>query len=124
MTNQTQIGKEGEDIACKYLIQNKYEILGRNYRKPWGEIDIIARAPDRTLVFVEVKTLGEGSGPYDLTPEDNLTRAKLKKLRRVCQGLALRGEIPVFETRGWQIDLVAITLDGSEKPAIRHYENI
>ena len=34
-------GKIGEDIACKYLIGKGYTIIERNFRRKWGEIDII-----------------------------------------------------------------------------------
>ena len=37
-----QIGKIGEDISCKYLIENNYLIHKRNFRCKQGEIDIIA----------------------------------------------------------------------------------
>lgn len=37
-----EIGKKGEEIACDYLKKNKYKILGRNFRKFFGELDIIA----------------------------------------------------------------------------------
>lgn len=55
--NNIELGFLGEDIACQYLIENKYKIIERNYRKPWGEIDVIAKSPDKILVFVEVKTI-------------------------------------------------------------------
>ena len=45
---------EGEEIAASYLLSKKYEIVRRNYRCRYGEIDIIARRKN-VLVFVEVK---------------------------------------------------------------------
>ena len=48
-------GKLGEDFTADYLIKNGYDIITRNYRKPCGEIDIVASKGD-ILVFVEVKT--------------------------------------------------------------------
>ena len=48
-------GKLGEDFTADYLIKNGYDIITRNYRKPCGEIDIIATKGD-ILAFVEVKT--------------------------------------------------------------------
>jgi putative endonuclease len=115
-----ELGKLGEKIASKFLSRKGYLVLSRNYRKPWGEIDIIARHPNKTLVFAEVKTMCEGR----LTPEDQMTRAKVGKLRRICAMFANAQPELLREKRGWQIDLVAITLldDGGED--IRHYENV
>jgi len=51
-----QKGKIGENVACKYLEENNYHIIDRNFRCKQGEIDIIAC--DRTkneLVFFEIK---------------------------------------------------------------------
>ena len=48
-------GKLGEDFTADYLVKNGYDIITRNYRKPCGEIDIVASKGD-ILVFVEVKT--------------------------------------------------------------------
>ena len=53
--NTTSIGKTGEDVAVRYLVDNGYEILKRNYHGPRGEIDIIAKKA-RHISFVEVKT--------------------------------------------------------------------
>lgn len=123
------IGKIGEDLACQYLIGKGYRILKRNYWKPWGEIDIIAVAKTNTLIFVEVKALKENSSA-GLLPEDNLTSAKLAKLQRACRKFVADKPDLVREDRGWQIDLIAVSIPaGIDDTAlknceIRHYENI
>ena len=48
------LGKSGEEIAEKYLSQQGYKILEKNFRSQQGEIDLIAREKD-FLVFIEVK---------------------------------------------------------------------
>ena len=51
-------GDAGEDEALAYLQARGLRLLARNYRTPGrggGEIDLIMRAPDTTLVFVEVR---------------------------------------------------------------------
>jgi len=53
--NTTSMGRIGEDIVCKYLKENGYEIIRRNFKSAGGEIDIIAKKGER-LAFVEVKT--------------------------------------------------------------------
>jgi len=55
MGQHLRTGKLGEQMAAAYLQEAGYQILERNYRCPFGEIDIIAREDD-TLVFVEVKS--------------------------------------------------------------------
>lgn len=128
--NNISIGKLGEDLACGYLVDKGYRILQRNYRKPWGEIDIIGKAKDGTLVFFEVKALA-GRGDTGLAPEDNVTAAKLIKLRRTCQAFVAKNPDLVNEKKGWRIDLVAIEILNSdvaeltkENCRIRYYENI
>ena len=55
-----ETGNQGEDRASEYLIEKGYEVLFRNYRTKTGEIDIISLI-DETIVFVEVKTLPNGT---------------------------------------------------------------
>jgi len=116
----SKLGVFGEDIACQFLLEKRYRILSRNFRRPWGEIDIIARHPSGILIFVEVKTIRQGS----LLPEDHLTVAKLGRLSRTSELLA-NGEYEKESKKGWQIDLVAIALgDDNVVTRITHYENI
>ena len=53
-----QVGDAAEEEALRYLLKQGLRLLKRNYRTPGrggGEIDLIMRAPDGTLVFVEVR---------------------------------------------------------------------
>ncbi len=125
----------GEQIACDYLKSKRYSIIDRNFRKPWGEIDIIARDRDGTLVFVEVKTMVSSEF---LKPEDNATSAKLRKMKVAASLYA--GKYPglVSDKAGWRIDLIAIpipeelaeqgTLTRQDKDVLYkglvHYENV
>lgn len=131
MEHNPSVGLVGERLAAEFLKKKGYRVLDRNYRRPWGEIDIIARALDGTLVFVEVKTLRRPLDKEGLLPEDNVTAAKLMKLRRTGQLYAAGNKELVADSRGWRIDLVAVELrnalppqEGRKEHDIRHYENI
>jgi putative endonuclease len=122
MKNKELLGKFGEDLACEYLRKTGYRVLVRNYRKPWGEIDIVAKASDRTLVFVEVKTMHE-TGSQGLKPEDQMSAAKLLKFKRTCTLFVGKNLILIDEKKGWRMDVVAIVLNENGR-SIKHYENI
>lgn len=47
--NTKKIGDLGEAIACKHLKNKGFSIIERNYRKKWGEIDIVAHLPVETV---------------------------------------------------------------------------
>ncbi len=124
--NKSETGKIGEDIACEYLTNKGYKILLRNHREKSDEVDVIAKAKDKTLVFIEVKTM---QGPLDslsgLVPEDQLTGSKFHKISRACRVFAAKHPNLINDKKGWRIDLVAITLGESENDfQITHYENI
>jgi len=73
-------GKAGEVIAAKYLKANGYKILERNYRKKYGEIDIIAQKGEN-IAFVEVKP--RKSDLYG-TPSEFVTAKKQAKIKKVA----------------------------------------
>lgn len=124
MNYKSNVGAVGEQIACNYLNGKGYKIISRNYRQKWGELDIIAKDPANTLVFIEVKTMRQSNSAIaELKPEDNLTSAKLKKLQRTAQLFAGKHSELIDEKRGWRIDLVAICLTLNNR-TIQHYENI
>lgn len=48
-------GRAGEMLAALALMLKGYRILGRRVRTRMGEIDLVARAPNGVICFVEVK---------------------------------------------------------------------
>ncbi len=138
-----EIGKIGENIACGYLVNNNYKIIERNYREKMGEIDVIAKSPDKTLTFIEVKTISVPNLPVEkspasyphlaglkynqdddfLYPEDEMSVSKIKKFRRICQWYAnLKPKL--VNNKGYQLDAITILLDNNKKTLIKHYKNI
>jgi len=114
------VGQLGEDIATRYLKKKRYKIIERNYRETWGELDVIALSPDKTLVFVEVKTV-TGPFPY-VEPEEHLTQTKLIKLQRTANLYANKSPY-LKDNKGWQIDLITIVMEGDDA-IVKHYKNI
>ncbi len=70
------IARIGEDAAANFLLKKGYKIIERNFRKGYGEIDIIA-LKNGILIFVEVKTRSTDSFG---TPFESITSWKLKSL--------------------------------------------
>ena len=109
--NKRQFGSEGEAEARAFLQRRGAKILEMNYRRPTGEIDIIARA-GRTVVFVEVKR--RSSLRYG-RPGEAVNRQKQQHILRTAQ-LYLQekrlADVPV------RFDVIEI-LPGE----IRHIEN-
>ncbi|MDP3729672.1 MAG: YraN family protein [bacterium] len=120
-------GRLGEELAAEYLIKKGFTLIERNFRKPWGEIDIIMKDPKGVLVFIEVKTIlrhtqdklrqsfgnaqdKPGNNNEAISPEDNLTKSKLTKVKRTAQLYV--GHYPeyLYKNVGWRVDLVAIIM--------------
>ena len=129
-TAKRNTGDLGEEIACKYLENKGYVVIERNYLRPWGEIDIIAKKNDR-LYFVEVKTVtreprhgrGEPGRTNYVRPEENMHANKVKRLHRAIQTYLLQKKIA--EEVAWQLDLACVYLEPSEmKARVELLENI
>ena len=109
-TDKQIIGQKGEDEAVKYLEARGYLVLDRNYRKPWGELDIVAKLGNY-IHFVEVKTVTReklGTGDW-YEPEDNIHPWKIKRLSRAIQTYLLEKKID--EETDWQVDSLAVYLN-------------
>ena len=111
--NNKKVGSIGEQITAKYYKNQGFRILGFNYLKKWGEIDVIAEKSGK-VYFIEVKTVSYET-KYDLDqavadkiwrPEERVDDFKLKKLSRVIDTW-LKDKNWTGE---WQIDVAAVRI--------------
>lgn len=114
--NTREIGTKYEELAASYLKAQGYEILKRNYRNSYGEIDIIAR-DHAVLVFVEVKY--RGTKTYG-DPLDAVDRRKQRKISRTA--------FRYYVNHGYEtgvpcrFDVIALYMDGSIKQIKNAFE--
>lgn len=106
--SKKRFGDKGERFAIKLLERNCYKVIDKNFRKSFGEIDIVAIDPttglgkDSTLVFIEVKT--RTSDRYGL-PEEAVSKWKLRRIKKAGQMyVKLHEGLPVK----MRIDVVSI----------------
>lgn len=98
-----------------------YEVIEKNYRKPWGEIDIIA-CKNGVVVFVEVKANSHEFGG-DFNPEIRVDWNKMRKIKRTAS-LYLEYELCDTDCE-WRIDVISVIFDKANKKAkIKHFKNV
>jgi putative endonuclease len=101
------LGIHGEQSVVDYLQRNGFAILARNYRKQYGEIDIIARKKD-LLIFVEVKTR---YNPYFDT-SDVITPSKQRKIVMVAKEFLATQAAAFAESVMCRFDVALLTTQG------------
>ncbi len=116
---RAEIGALGEQLAVEHLTSLGLQVLDRNWRCRYGELDIIA-ADDttRTAVFVEVKTRTSdqfGGVEQAVTPQ------KLRRLRRLA-GLWLAAQDGSWSAV--RIDVIGVRIGRQRSPEISHLEAV
>jgi putative endonuclease len=110
-TQRKKTGVYGEQLAERYLIEQGYKIVAKNWRCPEGELDLVARQGEN-LVFVEVRTR---RGTWLGTPEESITPAKQAKLIKLAYTFLADYEQPDCRRSSsegpWRIDVIAIVLN-------------
>ena len=114
MKHNQKIGKWGEEVVALYLAERGYEIINRNVRTPYGEIDIVAQQDDITI-FVEVKTLTSSKNFF---PEQNVTARKREHMLACAEHYAAENAID-----HWQIDVISVEGKVGLEPKLTHFEN-
>jgi putative endonuclease len=101
-----QLGDAGEQLAADHLARRGFQILDRNYRTRWGELDIVA-CDERTIVFCEVKTrIAPGAGR---DPLESVHPRKRAQIRRIAgRWLADRSDHP--RVSDLRFDAIGVTL--------------
>lgn len=116
----SELGFLAENLAARYLEKRGYAIIELNYRKPWGEIDIVA-SKQGILVFVEVKANRKIIAGFE--PELRANRSKIDKVIRTAR--TYLAERRYNSAQEWQVDIITIGLDEPREVAkIKHFKNI
>lgn len=112
-------GTLGENLAVAYLQKMGYQIIAKNYRCLYGEVDVVARDGD-TLVFVEVKS--RKSGTFG-EPQEAVGLEKQKKLSRVSLHYLQQKRL---ETCNVRFDVIAVKMlpDGTRINLIQNAFNL
>jgi putative endonuclease len=112
-----RIGKRGEDIAAAFLIDQQFEIVSRNWRKQFGEIDIIVKKGD-VYRFVEVKTRTSHRAG---TAIEAITDEKLTTIDQLAQTFFAEQNMVYPE---YHIDVITIEVDLHGRATLRYLPDI
>ena len=104
-TTTKQAGDAAEDRALAHLVASGLKLLARNYRTPGrggGEIDLVMRARDGTLVFVEVRSragraFGGAGASIGATKQRRIIFAARHYLMRLAQQPPCRFDVVSVE---------------------------
>ena len=103
--NKRTKGKEYEDLAVSFLVDNGFKILNRNFFTKYGEIDIVALEGD-TLVFTEVKYRKDNKKG---DPAEAVTFSKQKCIAMAANYYLMKN--PVYSEKDMRFDVVTILND-------------
>jgi putative endonuclease len=119
------VGRAGEDFACRYLIAKGYAITARNYRSGHLETDIVCENGEYIL-FVEVKSRVDTGKPSRYGRPGNACDYKKRQNLRLCAEAYLRTNKTNKKPRIDVIEVYLRRMSGvcvlSDK-GIRHIEN-
>lgn len=111
-------GSSAESAACNWLSSTGYRILDRNWRRPWGELDIVAQK-EQVIHFIEVKasvTRAIGFEPYL-----RANRAKMQKVLRTARTWLAAHHCD--DTVEWQMDIISVIMN-ADSPEFELFERI
>jgi len=110
------LGQAAEELAAKHLLRLGYDVVARNHRTRFGELDIVA-LDGTTMVFVEVKARRGGGRPWDSLHE----RKRIQVRRMAASYLAEVSDRPRAEDV--RFDAIGVTVDhAGELVSLDHLE--
>jgi len=110
MTQTRQrLGQAAEELVASRLVESGWEIVERNARSRYGELDIVA-LDGRTLVFAEVKAGRVGSTYGPERPILSIDFRKQARIRRLATAwMSERRDLPRYDEI--RFDAVGVTYD-------------
>lgn len=117
LANRRSLGQRAEALAAAYLEARGYTITARNWRRPEGEIDLVAARGD-ICVFIEVRSR---TGIERGHPLETVTASKRARVLRAAR-LYLDEERPRADS--FRFDVLGVTFSPDDgEPEIVHVEN-
>jgi putative endonuclease len=111
--DRRRTGQIAEDLVAARLAAVGWQIVERNARTRYGEIDIVAR-DRRTLVFVEVKAARAGTSFGPERPILSIDARKQRRVRRLATAwMSERRDLPPYDEI--RFDAVGVTLDRDDR---------
>lgn len=118
-SEKRRFGNRGEDLVCMFLMKRGHRIVGRNYLKRVGEIDIVSVKGD-VLHFTEVKTVSHTTENFP--PENQVNWKKMLHMRRAID-LFLK-EKRIYN-RELQVNVATVVVDVERRVgSVRVIENV
>ena len=120
-----RLGARGEELAARHLEARGFEVVERNFRTRYGELDIVARDP-RFLVFCEVKTriIRDAARPGDvLGPFAAIGARKQRQVRAMAREWLAGGRSEGPRPSELRFDAIGVSFDaGGRLLALEHLE--
>ena len=113
---KTSFGREGEELARRYLEKKGYRFLDGNFRTAHSEIDLIMN-DGGTLVFIEVKS--RHNWRYG-EPVEAVNPAKQMHIRIGAKAYVMKRRI---ENRRIRFDVVEVMVSPAGEARFRHTRN-
>lgn len=121
-TTSSEHGASVERAACEFLCQQKLRCIAKNYRSPFGELDLIMRdtrqnsCNNNTLVFVEVRfrkhqKWGDGADSIDFRKQHKLIRTAEHFLQRH----------PNLQPLPCRFDVISVSYENSDTLAYKFH---
>ena len=66
--NRAETGRRGEAAAARWYQKQGAQLLAHNYHTRMGELDLVLREPDGTIVICEVRPAAKGCCSAPLPP--------------------------------------------------------
>ncbi|WP_330182332.1 YraN family protein [Nocardia sp. NBC_01503] len=118
MGDNLALGAHGEELAARYLSAAGMEIVARNWRCRYGELDLIGRDTEGVTAFVEVKTRrGVAFG----SPAEAVTFLKQQRIRRLALLWLHEQQWPWSRVR---FDVVSVLMRQGTEPVVEHLKGV
>ena len=106
-----RLGAKGEQLAAQHLEARGCEVIARNFRTRFGELDLVARDA-RFLIFCEVKTrIVRGTNP--LGPFASIGSRKQRQVRAIAREWLAQGLLHGPRPAEIRFDAIGISFDAS-----------